>query len=110
MSETVKVIVRCRPINTREKDLKCKCVVSMDGARGQCSITNPSDDKAPPKNFTFDGAYFVDSTTESIYADIAYPLVEVSLISMASQRVVTVFVGVVSLHYQHLHNSLSANY
>ena len=77
MSEAVKVIVRCRPINSREKDLKCKCVVSMDSARGQCSIVNPADDKAPPKNFTFDGAYFVDSTTENIYADIAYPLVEV---------------------------------
>ncbi|XP_067935242.1 osmotic avoidance abnormal protein 3-like [Watersipora subatra] len=76
MSETVKVIVRCRPINTREKDLKCKCVVSMDGNKGQCSIVNPGDGKAPPKTFTFDGAYFVDSTTETIYADIAYPLVE----------------------------------
>ena len=51
----------------------------MDGARGQCSIVNPDDEKAPPKTFTFDGAYFVDSTTESIYADIAYPLVEVIL-------------------------------
>jgi len=77
MSESVKVIVRCRPINTREKDLKCKCVVSMNGAKGQCSIVNPADEKAPPKTFTFDGAYFVDSTTENIYADIAYPLVEV---------------------------------
>lgn len=49
----------------------------MDNARGQCSIVNPDDDKAPPKTFTFDGAYFVDSTTEAIYADIGYPLVEV---------------------------------
>ena len=24
MAETVKVIVRCRPMNKREKDLKCK--------------------------------------------------------------------------------------
>lgn len=78
MSECVKVIVRCRPINQRERDLKCHCVVTMDGARGQCSIVNPDDEKAPPKNFTFDGAYYVESTTESIYADIAYPLVEVS--------------------------------
>ena len=78
MGECVKVIVRCRPMNTREKDLKCETVVSMDSKRGQCSILNPGDKKAPPKNFTFDGAYFTDSTTEAIYNEIAYPLVEVS--------------------------------
>ena len=77
MGESVKVIVRCRPMNSREKDLKCGEVVSMDNARGTCSIKNPNDAKAPPKNFTFDGAYFTDSTTEQIYADIGYNLVEV---------------------------------
>lgn len=50
----------------------------MEGDRAQCSIINPADEKAPPKNFTFDGSYFTDSTTESIYNEIAYPLVEVS--------------------------------
>ncbi|XP_033752600.1 kinesin-like protein KIF17 isoform X2 [Pecten maximus] len=74
--ECVKVIVRCRPMNTREKELKCECVLSMDGKRAQCTIKNPSDLKAPPKVFTFDGSYFTDSVTENIYADIAYPLVE----------------------------------
>jgi kinesin family protein 3/17 len=49
----------------------------MDSAKGGCSIKNPDDAKAPPKMFTFDGAYFIDSTTEQIYNDIAYPLVEV---------------------------------
>ncbi|XP_013396997.1 kinesin-like protein KIF17 [Lingula anatina] len=75
-AEAVKVVVRCRPMNSREKDLKCSLVVSMDSASGGCSLINPNDEKAPPKNFTFDGAYFIDSTTEQIYADIAYPLVE----------------------------------
>ena len=76
MAEAVKVIVRCRPMNAREKGLNCKTVVSMDGL--QCSIQNPADAKSPPKSFTFDGVYFVDSTTEQIYADIGYPLVEVT--------------------------------
>lgn len=76
MAECVKVIVRCRPMNQREKDLNCKCVIKMETAKGGCTITNPGDPKAPPKMFTFDGAYFTDSTTEAIYNDIAYPLVE----------------------------------
>ncbi|XP_052800999.1 kinesin-like protein KIF17 isoform X2 [Mya arenaria] len=74
--ECVKVIVRCRPMNTREKDLSCNCVLNMDSDRGICAITNPNDKKAPPKSFTFDGSYFTDSTTENIYNEIAYPLVE----------------------------------
>ena len=32
----------------------------------------------PPKSFTFDGVYGEDSTTEQIYNDIGFGLVEVS--------------------------------
>ncbi|EEC08746.1 hypothetical protein IscW_ISCW006769 [Ixodes scapularis] len=53
-------------------------IVSIDGSAGQCSLLNPADRGAPPKCFTFDGAYDVDSTTEQIYFDIVYPIVEVS--------------------------------
>lgn len=101
MAESVKVIVRCRPMNDREKDLKCKvrtpdhnCLtpvvrsvylffqtcVFMDPSIMQCSIANVQDANAPPKNFTFDGVYGTDSTTETIYNEITYPLVEVPLL------------------------------
>ena len=50
----------------------------MDQSLSQCSIVNPSDASAPPKSFSFDGVYYTESTTESIYSEIAYPLVEVS--------------------------------
>ena len=79
MAESVKVIVRCRPMNGREKGLSCKEVVNIDTRTALCAITNPGDKKAPPKSFTFDGAYDVNSTTEQIYADIGFPLVEVRL-------------------------------
>lgn len=49
----------------------------MDSSCGLCSIVNPADTSAPPKSFTFDGAYFIDSTTEQIYNEIVYPIVEV---------------------------------
>lgn len=51
----------------------------MDSSLGQCSITNPEDKSAPDKVFTFDGAYYMDSTTEQIYNEIVFPLVEVTL-------------------------------
>lgn len=45
-----------------------------------CSLTSPNvkDAGDPPKSFTFDGAYGIDSTTEAIYNDVAFPIVEVS--------------------------------
>ncbi|KAM6236361.1 kinesin-like protein KIF17 isoform 1-T1 [Spheniscus humboldti] len=75
-SEAVKVIVRCRPMNEREKALGCKAVVSMESARGQCFLQNPAAAGEPPKQFTFDGAYYQEHNTEQIYNEIAYPLVE----------------------------------
>lgn len=55
-----------------------QCIIEMIEERGQCSIAKPGQaSDQPPKMFTFDGSYFTDSTTEQIYNDIAYPLVEV---------------------------------
>ncbi|XP_053432953.1 kinesin-like protein KIF17 isoform X3 [Nycticebus coucang] len=75
-SESVKVVVRCRPMNHRERELHCQTVVTVDSARGQCFIQNPGAADEPPKQFTFDGAYYVEHFTEQIYNEIAYPLVE----------------------------------
>ena len=99
VAEAVKVIVRCRPMNSREKDLKSKVrqhsifiylktlthnlnfffqpCVFMEQKMSQCSTVNLKDPAAQPKTFTFDGTYYTDSTTEQIYNEIAYPLVEV---------------------------------
>ncbi|XP_077175792.1 kinesin-like protein KIF17 isoform X2 [Paroedura picta] len=75
-SEAVKVIVRCRPPNDREKQLRSKIVLTMDSSRRQCFIQNPAATEDPPKQFTFDGAYYMDHTTEQIYNEIASPLIE----------------------------------
>ncbi|XP_071622890.1 kinesin-like protein KIF17 isoform X2 [Heliangelus exortis] len=75
-SESVKVIVRCRPMSEREKALGCKEVVSMESTRGQCFLQNPTATSEPPKQFTFDGVYYQEHNTEQIYNEIAYPLVE----------------------------------
>ncbi|XP_058160220.1 kinesin-like protein KIF17 isoform X3 [Dasypus novemcinctus] len=75
-SESVKVVVRCRPMSQRERELNCQPVVTVDCARGQCFIQNPGAADEPPKQFTFDGAYYMEHFTEQIYNEIAYPLVE----------------------------------
>ncbi|XP_073457584.1 kinesin-like protein KIF17 [Aquarana catesbeiana] len=75
-AESVKVVVRCRPMNDREKDMKCRSVVTMESSRGQCFIRKPEAGEETPKQFTFDGAYNTEHCTEQIYNEIAYPLVE----------------------------------
>jgi len=52
-------------------------VVYMENGQCQCSIVNPNDASAPPKSFSFDSVYYTESTTENIYNEITYPLVEV---------------------------------
>ncbi|XP_071350143.1 kinesin-like protein KIF17 isoform X2 [Trachinotus anak] len=75
-SESVKVVVRCRPLNDRENALGSKTVMSMDLHRCQCFIEKPGAMDEPPKQFTFDGTYFIDQTTEQMYNETAYALVE----------------------------------
>ncbi|KAL4622505.1 kinesin-like protein KIF17 isoform X1 [Arapaima gigas] len=75
-SESVKVVVRCRPMNARERALGCKTVVSMEPSRCQCFIEKPGAPEEPAKQFTFDGAYFSQHSTEQLYNEVAYPLVE----------------------------------
>ncbi|KAL7038485.1 hypothetical protein ACKWTF_009587 [Chironomus riparius] len=73
-SETVKVIVRCRPRNEKEEKLKCQSIVRIEECR--VYLENPADKKAPEKQFVFDNAYDGSSHNESIYGDICYSLVE----------------------------------
>ncbi|XP_037049565.1 osmotic avoidance abnormal protein 3 isoform X3 [Bradysia coprophila] len=74
MAENVKVIVRCRPMNKKECDMKCKTIVQIE----DCAVhlENPADKSSPPKTFTYDSSYDSNSSTEAIYNDICYSLVE----------------------------------
>uniref|UniRef100_A0A1I7XL60 Kinesin-like protein n=1 Tax=Heterorhabditis bacteriophora TaxID=37862 RepID=A0A1I7XL60_HETBA len=72
MAESVRVIIRCRPLNDREKALNSKICVEMNSGSGQVTLLS----EGPPKEFTFDGAFYMDSTGEQIYNDIVFPLVE----------------------------------
>lgn len=51
----------------------------MNAERCSCSLLNPNDYSAPAKVFTFDGVYAENSTTEQLYNEIAYPLIEVGM-------------------------------
>lgn len=77
-SESVRVVVRCRPLNDREKAESPEAVLSVEPQLCQCSIRRPGGQGDPPKQFTFDGAYSGEHSTERLYNDTVCPLVEVS--------------------------------
>ena len=53
MSDQIRVAVRVRPFNQREKDRDPKCIIRMEGKT--TFITNPEDQVEKP--FTFDYSY-----------------------------------------------------
>jgi len=76
-AETVKVAVRCRPLNGKENERNCQRVVEMEGTTGTVSITNPKADiKEPPKTFTFDMVYDWNSMQMSVFENSALPIVQ----------------------------------
>ena len=75
--ECVKVVIRCRPMNTKEKGDKRVRIVQMNTDTGEVAVKNPkADDGEPPKHFTFDTVYDWNSSQEGVYTETAAPLVE----------------------------------
>ncbi|RVE72537.1 hypothetical protein OJAV_G00039610 [Oryzias javanicus] len=75
-SESVRVVVRARPLNDREKAVSSEVVLSMDPQHRQCFIRRPGAEDEPPKQFTFDGTYSGEHSTEQLYNETVCPLVE----------------------------------
>ncbi|XP_043947146.1 kinesin-like protein KIF17 isoform X2 [Drosophila biarmipes] len=74
MSENIKVVVRCRPMNRSENENKCENIVEIN--EFAVSVTNPSARLTPKKRFLFDSAYDIITKTEVIYNEMCYSLVE----------------------------------
>ena len=52
MAETVKVVVRCRPLNSKEKADGRDTIIDMDPKLGSVTLQSPGNE--PAKTFTFD--------------------------------------------------------
>ena len=74
--ENVKVVVRCRPLNSREKAAGWFKNMACDKDLHQISLFKEADKKDLPKQYTFDSVYDDDSTQEEVYDESAFPIVE----------------------------------
>uniref|UniRef100_A0A7E4ZSY9 Kinesin-like protein n=1 Tax=Panagrellus redivivus TaxID=6233 RepID=A0A7E4ZSY9_PANRE len=74
--ETIKVIVRCRPMSQKEIEKGHQRIVTMDTKRGVVEVANPKDPDAPPKTFTFDAIYGENSKQMDLYYETFRDLIE----------------------------------
>lgn len=81
-AESVKVVVRVRPLSSKETEDGRKVIVRADTARSEVLVESPSAEggsgKELPKTFTFDYTYGAESTQKQIYDISASPIVGAS--------------------------------
>ncbi|XP_043566443.1 kinesin-like protein KIF3B [Chiloscyllium plagiosum] len=76
-SESVKVVVRCRPMNEKEIAGGFGRIVDIDAKLGQILVKNPKGGPGElPKTFTFDAVYDCNSKQVELYDETFRPLVE----------------------------------
>ncbi|XP_065919368.1 kinesin-like protein KIF3B [Dysidea avara] len=75
-SESVKVVVRCRPMSEQEIASNYERVVDMDVARGMVIIKNPNSTDSNLRDFTFDAVYDWNSKQKDLYDETFRPIVE----------------------------------
>ncbi|XP_031808964.1 kinesin-like protein KIF3A isoform X2 [Sarcophilus harrisii] len=74
--DNVKVVVRCRPFNEREKAMCYKLSVTVDEMRGTITVHKTDSSNEPPKTFTFDTVFGPESKQLDVYNLTARPIID----------------------------------
>uniref|UniRef100_A0A8C9AQJ3 Kinesin-like protein n=1 Tax=Prolemur simus TaxID=1328070 RepID=A0A8C9AQJ3_PROSS len=74
--DNVKVVVRCRPLNEREKSMCYRQAVSVDEMRGTITVHKIDSSNEPPKTFTFDTVFGPESKQLDVYNLTARPIID----------------------------------
>ncbi|CAI2386785.1 unnamed protein product [Moneuplotes crassus] len=73
-SESVRVVIRCRPLSKKEVAEGREKVVNMDYANGEILVQKSVDEV--PKRFTFDCVYDENTLQKDIFDETAFPIIE----------------------------------
>lgn len=75
--ENVRVVVRVRPLSDKEQEAGYRKVTSVNPLTGTIYVTNPASQlQEPPKTFTFDIVFDIDSKQLDVYNETARPIVD----------------------------------
>lgn len=76
VSDNVKVVVRCRPLNQKEKVMGYKQSVTVDEIRGTITVNKTETPNDLPKTFTFDTVFGPESKQLDVYNLTARPIID----------------------------------
>jgi len=74
--ESVKVVVRCRPMNEKEIAQGHQRIIEMNVKKGTIEITNPAKKEEVPRMFTYDSVYDWNSKQIELYDETFRQLVD----------------------------------
>lgn len=74
--EAIQVVVRCRPMNRKEKEESRSNIITVDVPLYQVHIRNPDEPTEDPKSFTFNRSYDDNTQQRLFYEDCCFNLVE----------------------------------
>ncbi|KAJ8668704.1 hypothetical protein QAD02_010367 [Eretmocerus hayati] len=75
--ENVRVVVRVRPLNTKELEILSQNVVSVDNLNNIITVKNPhASSDEPPKSFSFDAVFDTRTSQVDIYNETARPILD----------------------------------
>ena len=74
--ECVRVMVRCRPMNSKESENGSKNVIEIDKTVNQIIISGADKGEDKERAFTYDAVYGPDSNQREVYDEGAFSLVE----------------------------------
>jgi kinesin family protein 3/17 len=75
-TESVKVVVRCRPLFGKEIKEDRKSIVKVDCDGGRIYIKDPSNPDDKPRQYTFDATYDENTVQQNFYDESVFPLTE----------------------------------
>lgn len=75
-NDNVRVVVRCRPLNDKEKEMNTPIAVKCDEVRGTVTVGQSDRSSDSPKVFTFDRVFGPESKQVDVYNDAARSIVE----------------------------------
>ena len=65
----MKVVVRCRPMNSKEKERGCDNIITVFEEEGSLKIAQPGDPEST-KQFTFDATFGTESKQKAVYDEL----------------------------------------
>ena len=74
-------MVRSRPLNSKEQGDKRASIVNVDSGTGQIVLKNSKSEDT--KQFTFDAVFDGASKQEDVFACVAQPIIDLSLIHIS---------------------------